>query len=166
MRYWFIAVPLLAAGIISAWYIMHPEEPRVLAVGKSKEGRIVKSDEEWKKVLTPEQYRVTRGKGTEVCGTGHYLHSKGDGVFVCVCCEQPLFDTKTKFESGTGWPSFWQPILDDNVSLLADDSHFMHRTEVICSRCDAHLGHVFRDGPPPTGLRFCINSVSLKLVPR
>ncbi len=128
--------------------------------------KVNKSDVEWRQMLTPEQFRVTRQKGTERAFTGVYWNTKDDGVYQCVCCGQPLFDAKTKFDSGTGWPSFWQPTAEKNVSLHADNSWLTRRTEVTCSRCDAHLGHVFEDGPAPTGLRYCMNSASLKLAAR
>jgi peptide-methionine (R)-S-oxide reductase len=126
----------------------------------------VKTDAEWRKQLTPLQFKVARKKGTEIAGTGIYAHSKKDGIYRCVCCGQPLFDSKTKFESGTGWPSFYQPLNEKAVNYIEDNSAGEVRTEVECSRCDAHLGHVFADGPPPTGRRYCMNSASLKFVTR
>jgi len=127
--------------------------------------RVVKSDEEWKKQLTPEQYKIARNKGTEAPFCGNLLDNHQTGVYSCICCGLPLFASDSKFNSGTGWPSFFQPIAKENVIEHVDDSHFMRRTEILCGRCDCHLGHVFDDGPRPTGLRFCVNSESLKFTP-
>lgn len=126
--------------------------------------KVQKADDEWKQMLTPEQYRVTRQKGTERAFTGEYHDSKEKGVYQCVCCGSDLFTSDTKYSSGTGWPSFWEPISKTSVELIEDRTLFMRRTEVVCANCDAHLGHVFGDGPEPTGQRYCMNSASLKLV--
>ena len=122
-----------------------------------------KTDEQWRKELTPEQYQVLREGGTERAFTGRYWNTKGAGIYHCVCCGEPLFSSETKYESGTGWPSFWAPIDESKVETTTDRSHFMVRTEVHCAKCEAHLGHIFPDGPRPTGLRYCLNSASLKL---
>ena len=128
--------------------------------------KVTKTDEEWKKQLTPQQYKVTRRHGTEPAGSGEYNKTTDPGTYECVCCGQPLFASETKFDSGTGWPSFWQPLAKEAVTEKQDRSWFMTRTEVLCSRCDAHLGHVFEDGPQPTGLRYCMNSAALNLKKR
>jgi peptide-methionine (R)-S-oxide reductase len=130
------------------------------------EKKVIKTDDEWKKELTPEQYTVCRMKGTERPFTGEYYKTKDKGVYTCSCCGAELFDSNTKYESGSGWPSFYEPLEDQNVKEETDNSHGMTRTEVMCNVCGAHLGHVFPDGPRPTGLRYCINSVSLKLKPK
>jgi methionine-R-sulfoxide reductase len=124
--------------------------------------RVEKTDEEWKKLLTPEQYRITRQHGTERAFSGEYCEMYAPGVYACVCCGTQLFDSTVKFNSGTGWPSFSGPVTNNVIRYRADYSYTRQRIEVLCNVCDAHLGHVFPDGPPPTGLRFCINSISLK----
>ena len=139
------------------------ETPPDAAAPAPSEDKVVKTDEEWRAQLTPEEYYVTRQAGTERAFTGRYWDTKTAGTYHCICCDTPLFVSDTKFDSGCGWPSFFEPLEGANLVELEDTSLGMVRTEVRCNKCDAHLGHVFPDGPPPTGLRYCINSVSLRL---
>ncbi|MCZ8102728.1 MAG: peptide-methionine (R)-S-oxide reductase MsrB [Alsobacter sp.] len=136
-----------------------------MSASQSPRRKVVKSDAEWRAALTPEQYRVTREHGTERAFTGPFWDEKKPGLYRCVCCSEPLFDAGTKFDSGTGWPSFHAPVEADAVAAHEDRSWFMRRTEIRCAACDAHLGHVFTDGPPPTGLRYCMNGNALTFEP-
>ncbi len=156
--YGLIALIFLAISFAVTGQAITPE-------GKYMGDKIVKTDGEWKKSLTADQYNVLRQEGTEQAFTGKYWDNHAKGVYVCAACGLALFSSDTKFESGTGWPSFYQPIYPENVASTTDRSFGMSRTEVHCPRCGGHLGHVFEDGPPPTGLRYCINSVSLNFIP-
>lgn len=127
--------------------------------------KVIKTEEEWKEILTPEQFDVLRNKGTERAYSGEYWETKTPGIYVCAACGNRLFSSETKYDSGSGWPSFTAAISDDSVYFEEDNSFFMTRTAVLCCRCDSHLGHVFDDGPPPTGKRYCLNSICLKLIP-
>ena len=136
------------------------------SLGKQTLAKVVKADDEWRKLLSSDSYYVTRHEGTERPYSGEYNDNHADGIYRCICCDTALYDSRTKFESGTGWPSFWKPISSANVNEIADNSLMMQRTAVSCRRCDAHLGHVFDDGPGPNGQRYCMNSCSLDLKPR
>lgn len=156
---------VLAGLMCAALNIVQAEKIPIYSLEKKEiemVEKVVKTDAEWRKQLTPEQYRIMRAKGTERACSGLFYDTKEKGVYHCVGCDTPLFSSEHKFDSGTGWPSYFRPVAEENVITKEDRSLFMVRTEVLCARCDSHLGHIFEDGPPPTGLRYCINSLALR----
>lgn len=157
------SLTLLAAFVITSCSVDGNQRIETRTENATMTYSIQKTEEEWREILTPEQYRVLRGKDTERAFTGEYCSVMEPGIYRCAACDAELFNSETKYKSGTGWPSFWQPVNDSAIEIRKDRSHGMVRDEVLCARCGSHLGHVFSDGPPPTGLRYCLNSISLRL---
>jgi peptide-methionine (R)-S-oxide reductase len=154
------------AGVMPTMVTIENFTPSGKSLGLEQVSKVVRTDAEWRQLLPADSYDVTRKAGTERAGSGKYAYNHADGLYRCICCQTALYDSRTKFESGTGWPSFWQPISERNVVKSSDHSFGMVRDAISCARCDAHLGHVFDDGPKPTGLRYCMNSVALNFVAR
>lgn len=155
-------IAVLGTSLI--WCLSFPVAAQSQVSDSNMEVRVVKTEAEWRRILTAEQYHILREKGTERATTGKYYHYSEDGVYRCAGCGNQLFSSETKYDSGSGWPSFWKPLSDDRIESKTDRSFFMVRTEILCARCGGHLGHVFEDGPQPTGLRYCVNSLSLNFV--
>ena len=163
-----VKIPLIAVALFIVILIgctsSTPDEENIELISSGTEFEVVKSESEWRESLSPQQFHILREKGTERAFSGKYHNNKAEGLYVCAGCENELFHSESKFDSGTGWPSFWEPVSEKDILTRSDSSLFMRRTEVLCSRCGGHLGHVFDDGPRPTGLRYCINSAALNFM--